>query len=375
MAMTQRERILAAVNGQTPDKVPFMLDLSHYYYEKNNKEWNILSGYVEPEYDLIDYHRKFDAGFYIPNQALMFSSAYGPNTKVDVKTLTVEGNPEIHWRYETPLGVIERIRIWEPASYSWAIKKWGVTTEEDLRVLGYAMADRSFSPLPDNYVAWKNYVGDLGVVYLTPGYSAMGYLLNYWMGIENTVYACMDWEDTMHEVVDMINDSNLKQVEMLARYPGEIILMGDNFSSDIQPPSFFAEWSADYYRRAIEIFHLHGKKVAVHVDGKLRGAIGMIRDVGADIIDATTPPPMGDLTPAQCREEAGPTLVLSGGVSPDLWLPSAPVETFKQAVMDWLDLRHKSPALIAAAGDQVPPGAEECRIEIMHEMVEQYGAY
>ena len=29
--MTPRERILAVYNGQTPDRVPYMLDLSHYY--------------------------------------------------------------------------------------------------------------------------------------------------------------------------------------------------------------------------------------------------------------------------------------------------------------------------------------------------------
>jgi len=101
----------------------------------------------------------------------------------------------------------------------------------------------------------------------------------------------------------------------------------------------------------------------------------MIRDVGADCGDAITPTPFGDLTPAQCREEAGPDFILSGGVSPDLWLPSAPLAKFKAKVLEWLELRHRSPRLIANAGDQVPPGADEQRIHIMRNLVEQHGRY
>ena len=101
----------------------------------------------------------------------------------------------------------------------------------------------------------------------------------------------------------------------------------------------------------------------------------MIRETGADCGDAITPTPFGDLTPAQCREEAGPDFILSGGVSPDLWLPSAPREAFTAKVLEWLDLRRSSPRLIANAGDQVPPDAEEDRIEIMRDVVEKHGRY
>jgi uroporphyrinogen-III decarboxylase len=99
----------------------------------------------------------------------------------------------------------------------------------------------------------------------------------------------------------------------------------------------------------------------------------MIRDTGADCADAVTPPPMGDLTAAECRDEAGEAFILSGGVSPDLWLPGASLEAFKAAVRDWLDLRRRSPRLIANAGDQVPPGADEDRIAIMRDLVETGG--
>jgi hypothetical protein len=84
---------------------------------------------------------------------------------------------------------------------------------------------------------------------------------------------------------------------------------------------------------------------------------------------------MGDLTPRECREEAGPDFILSGGIPPNLWLPYVDTETFKKAVLDWLELRKLGPRLIAAAGDQVPPGAVEERIEIARDLVEKHGRY
>jgi hypothetical protein len=281
--------------------------------------------------------------------------------------------PEITWRYRTPLGSIERRRIWEKTTYSWPISAWGVSTEEDLHVLGLALAARRYRPRWDRYQAWVEEVGDLGVVYLSAGYSAMGHLLNYWMGVEGVMYAAADWPDTLHETVGRINANALELIDLLATSPAEVIILGDNFSSDIQPPHFFAEWSRDYYAEAIRRLHAAGKRVAVHIDGRLRGALRMFAEIGADCADAVTPKPMGDLTPAECRREAGPEMVLSGGVSPELWLPQVSTAAFAEAVRAWLDLRTTSPRLIANAGDQVPPGALEERIALMRDMVENEG--
>jgi len=84
---------------------------------------------------------------------------------------------------------------------------------------------------------------------------------------------------------------------------------------------------------------------------------------------------MGDLTPAQCREEAGPDIVLSGGVAPNLWLSDVSDDEFRQATLDWLEIRKLSPRIVANAGDQVPPNALEYRIEMMRELVEEYGRF
>jgi len=373
--MNYRERILTVYRGETPDVVPFMLDLSHWFYERTGQPWDLSVAYEEPERDLIEYHKKAGVGFYVPNLASFYTISHAEDVDVTTVKRERDGVPEITWRIQTPLGWIERSRIWEPRTYAWGISRWGIETEQDLKVFRHAMATRRFQPRWDRYQAWVDKVGDTGVVYVSPGYSAMGYLLNYWMGIERTMFATMDWPAILRETVDTVNANILELVDLLATSPAEIIIMGDNFSSDVQPPSFFDTWSRPFYEEAIRRLHAAGKYVAVHIDGRLRGAIRMIRDAGADCGDAITPTPMGDLTPAECRAEAGPDFILSGGVSPDLWLPNVPLSVFTEKVREWLDLRHESPRLIANAGDQVPPGADEDRIKIMRDLVEEHGKF
>jgi len=352
-----------------------MLDLSHWFYHKNRIPWDLSIAYEKPEVELIGYHKQVGAGFYMPNLGSFYSVTYGEDIESAVEKEYHNGVPEIIWRLTTPLGSIERRRMWEEDSYSWAITRWGVQTEQDLRVLGYALGSRTYAPMWDRYQAWVDEVGDMGVVYLSAGYSAMGHLLSYWLGVSGTAYAAADWPTTLREVVDQINDNNLRLIDLLATSPAEIIIMGDNFSSDLQPPRFFGRWSRPFYAEAIRRLHAAGKCVAVHIDGKLRGAISMIRDAGADCGDAITPAPMGDLAPRACREEAGPHFILSGGVPPNLWLPEIPREVFEKSVMDWLELKHQGPRFIANAGDQVPPYAVEDRIEIMRDLVAKYGRY
>ena len=373
--MTLRERLLSVYAGETPDTVPFMLDLSHWFYQRAGAPWDLSTSYEQPEHDLIDYHRRNGIGFYVANLASFYTVAYADDVEAMTTKAARGGIPEITWRLSTPLGTIHRSRIWEPKTYAWAISRWGIETERDLKVFAYAMSTRTYEPRWDRYRAWVEAVGETGLVYISPGYSALGHLLHYWLGVEGTIFAAADWPQTLRETVDAVNANLLGLIDLLAQSPAEVVIMGDNFSSDVQPPAFFEEWAAPFYREAIHRLHAAGKWVAVHIDGKLRGALRMIRDTGADCGDALTPTPMGDLTPAECRAEAGPDLILSGGVSPDLWLPDVPKETFVTKVLEWLELRHQSPRLIANAGDQVPPGAEEERIWLMRDLVEEHGRY
>jgi len=373
--MDIRERILSVFAGEKPDCVPFILDMSHWYYHRYSLSWDLTMPYDDPDEGLIDIHKKFNAGFYVPIFGIGWKVQYTNDVECRVWKEKYGNSISIVWEYHTPYGTIRRRRVWEQKSYSWPIKEWGIKSRNDLKILQYALVHRTFYPDFNSYIRWKKAVGRFGIVYMPFGYSAMGQLLNAWMGVAETIYATYDMEQDLKEFVSQVNENNLKLVDLLCESPAEVIMMGDNFSSDIQSPEFFNKWSKSFYTEAVRRFHLAGKKVSVHIDGKLKNCIKMIAETGADCADAITPAPMGDLTPIQCRQEAGNDFILSGGVPPVVWLQDTGLKNFEKTVIDWLSTKQESFRLFAAAGDQVPPGAEENKIIRMRELVETYGKF
>ena len=373
--MTEKQRLCAVYRGETPDRVPFFLDLSHWFYHKHRIPFDLSVAHVEAETDLLDFHKRVGAGFYASNLNSYYEVTYAPEVLESIDKCRTGDDLEIVWRIETPLGSIERRRRWEPGSYSWSVSRWGVRSEQDLRVLAYALSRRIYTPAWERYLEWVRAAQDNGVVYMPVGSTALGFLLGHWMGTEATVFAAVDMNSVMHAVVDQINQNWLACVDLVCQSPAEVIFMGDNFSSDIQSPAFFREWSEPYYREAVRRVQRAGKYTAVHIDGRLQGLLGVFADMGVSCADAVTPAPMGDLSPQQCRNEAGSELILSGGVPPIHWMPGPTDEGFAQCVLDWLETRKMSPRLVANAGDQVPPGAPEYRIAMMRDLVDEHGQF
>ena len=105
-----------------------------------------------------------------------------------------------------------------------------------------------FRPAFDRYDQWSAALGNLGLLYMPVGYSAMGQLLNYWMGIEKTMFAAADMPKVLEEVTEAIRTRLFDCVDLLCTGPADVILLGDNLGSDVQSPRFFRKWSATFYR-------------------------------------------------------------------------------------------------------------------------------
>ncbi|MCC7067751.1 MAG: hypothetical protein IT523_04795, partial [Burkholderiales bacterium] len=196
-------------------------------------------------------------------------------------------------------------------------------------------------------------------------YTGMGFLMSRYAGVEQTVMLSLDAPDELQATLDTINTAHLKVCRLMADGPSQILFHSDNLSADVQSPPWFAQYSAEHFRRMSAIAHDHGKPIITHIDGRLRGLLRATRDCGIDGADAVTPAPWGDITGAQCRAEAGPGYVLSGGVPPTSFNPEVRLSLFDAQVEEWLALRHESPLLIIAPGDQLPPGGALERVKRM----------
>ena len=351
--MTPRERLLAVYRGQKPDRVPALADLSYWYAAHGGGKF--IPGHTDGANSdkiprLLELHKQIGAAIHL-NLGSFFKEHYDDSVRV---RSGVDG--ELYrYRFETPVGSVEEVRRWSEMTYSWPIIQHMVQTVADLKVIRYIFEHVSYSTCWDDFREVDKLVGDIGLPLVQVPYTGMGFLISRYAGVEQTVLLATDEPEELEQTVAAINASHEKVTRLMADGPSQVLFHSDNLSADVQSPRWLERYSGAHYRRMAQIAHEHGKPLVTHIDGRLRGLLQTVGEMGIDGADAVTPAPWGDLTPQQCRDEAGPKLVLSGGVPPNSFSPNVPLKVLDEQIEAWLALRRQSPAIIIAPGDQLPP--------------------
>lgn len=368
--MKPNERVRAVYQGRRPDRVPLMLDLSHWYKCSRHVPFN-LAGFTAVEEGLVALHQQVGAVAYC-EMGGFYSLASG-DPEVRLETSTADG--VFITRITTPLGSLHEERVFNPASYSYGIRRYLLQSPEDFPIVEHLMARLRCRPKWDYYRAWQQSLGDLAFPYAQLPYSGSGYLMSRYFGVEKTVYALLDEPEKVGRLIGAINACNLRILDALLDGPFETLLISDNYDSNVQTREYFDAYVREYYTEVARRLHARGKYLAVHVDGESRGVLGWLAECGVDCADAVTPHPMFAQTPAQMRAAAGSRLILSGGIPATVFGARSSDAEFVDCVKRWLDTRLASPRLIMAAGDQVPTDAPWHRIAMLPDLVAQYGRY
>lgn len=359
-AMTPRERLLAVYRGETPDRVPVLADLSYWHAAHGGGKFvpgKTGGANAEKVPALLELHRATGAAIHL-NLGVFYDETYADPVRV---CAGIDGDLYRH-RFETPAGAVEEVRRWSPVSFSWPIVRHMVRTVEDLRVVRYVFERVCYAPRWDALEEAVRLAGDWGVPLVQPPYSGFGFLMSRYAGVEAAVMLAVDAPDEFQATVAAINRAQEAIFRELAEGPSEVLIHSDNLSSDIHSPPWVERYCGAHYRRMAQIAHACRKPLVFHMDGRLRGLLGLVAAMGIDGADAVTPAPWGDLSPRECRAEAGPRFVLSGGIPPDSFRPETPLGVLDEQIERWLALRHESPALMIAPGDQLPPDGEIGRV-------------
>jgi hypothetical protein len=368
--MTPRQRVQAVYEGRVPDQVPLMLDLSHWYKRNAGIPFD-LTGLKAVEPGLVELHRRARAVCYVEMGSFYDLAPRDP--EISVAAATADGVYSMV--VATPERTLREERVFNAASYSYGIRKHLLESVEDFHVVRRLMGSLACTPRWERLRAWERALGDLACPYVQLPYSGLGYLIARHFGVERTVYAMADHPAETRALVDAVNACNLRILDAVIDGPFDVVFISDNIDATVQTERLLRDYSQEYYTAVARRAHQAGKRLAVHVDGEMRGALRFLAGCGVDCVDAATPRPMFSLLPGEARAEAGPDLILSGGIPATVFGAAGPDGTFVDVVRRWLDTRLASPRLILAAGDQVPPEAPWRRIEQLPELVERYGRF
>ena len=347
------ESFLRILNGERSDEIVWTADLT--YWIDGQKQAGTGQPDLNTEHGYLELCRSLGCmPFYWYDQATLGSPVYDG----------VEFVEESHGRrrvqsWQTPVGEVRQESTYLPLTVSEAITKYAVENEDDLKVLLYILEHRRFELLNlDAYdrraELWAEYDG---LPLLMMPRSPVPALFVEWAGVQNAVFLMMDYPELAGRALDLMESQERPILDAVCDHAPSLVHFPDNLTSETFT-GIFDEHMMDRYARRLSGLHEAGARVAVHLDGTVRGLLPKLAAVGFDAVEAITPAPVGDVDVESMRQVAAEeSLVLWGGVPGAMFAPP----------YGWPQMRAHVEGLIAAwsgtpfvigVGDQVPPNGD-----------------
>jgi len=280
--MTTRERILTALSWGEPDRVP----LTVY-------DWLLPRGMAERQLREagVGLITRLPAHIVEHRQVEIVSREYFEN-----------GRKLVRRTIHTPVGEVWQTLEADPAyrTSDW-IRDHFIKGPGDYPVVEFYMRDGVYR---DNYAIIseaRRRTGEDGLVLVRLGKSPLAELMYQWMSCEHFAADYHDHRELFDSLHAVMVARYQELYELAAPAPVEIVLLGDNITTDMMGLDRFRRYLMPEYVKLKARLAGTGKRLAVHMDGRLRGLRNLIAEADCDIVEALTPPPMGDFSVRDAR--------------------------------------------------------------------------
>jgi hypothetical protein len=363
--MSLRSRVLTVLNGQKPEKVPWLGDLS-YWISYLNQEGIMPEKYKAPngEYEL---YRDLGVGYYLqgyfPFKTLYEGIEAHSEKKGDTEAITLK----------TPVGSVTIVWKQLPGSYTWGPQEHFVKDINDLKVIRYLYEHIHYEPdykeAQDRYEA----IGDNGLVLCYLPKSPFMEMVTQLAGIEVATYLLMDYPDEFEAVLNIMSRKVDEAAQIAVDSPAECLMIPENLSSELVGKRMFKKYMRAYEEKWIKRIKEAGKYSFIHMDGTLRGLIKEVASTGFNVLEALTPAPVGDIPFEEIRNWTGEDTIIWGGIPGVYFTDLISDRDFDVFVMTVLEVMENASGYVLGVADQVPPGASWERVKRVSELVELYG--
>lgn len=144
---------------------------------------------------------------------------------------------------------------------------------------------------------------------LEPPYGATRYLYGSTSGLSRWVQDQHDHPAQFEELVQAVYRREERRLELIENSPAEFISLGD--VDGTWGPEKIRRYELPLYIKWIPRLKAKGKITALHAHANnLSHFKGLIREIGCDVIEAFTPPPVGDLPLAEARAAWGKDMII-----------------------------------------------------------------
>jgi len=216
---------------------------------------------------------------------------------------TVAANNIIQRTYHTPVGDLrmkERIGLPEGTGGSWTVEH-PVKDVKDLDVVQFMAEDTAYVPDYEPFIRVERDLDADGVVFVWAGYSPLQEMQIELMGYRTFAVMLHRYPRELETLARVLEKRTDERYRVIAESPAEIVNGTDNINSDMVSPKLFERYMLPFYKKQAQVLHKNGKILEDHMDGKLRNLRDLISKADVDVVEAFTPPPMGDLPVPEAR--------------------------------------------------------------------------
>jgi uroporphyrinogen-III decarboxylase len=389
--MTHQERILAAIRGETPDRLPWVPRLEFWHRAA------LRHGTLPAELrslSLTDITERLGVGCYssVPDftdstdDDAMLDRGLGIYqlpvlpyrvTLLDVERRVLRRGQETTVEYHTPRGSLRTVTVFTEemldagASMPWVVEHT-LREPRDFDVAGYIFSHLRIEPHLEGYLARREEVGERGVAvgYLLGTASPIQHIMKELMPLEQFFYALHDYPERVQRLAEQMEPLYQQLEEIGANSPAEVIFLGANYDDSITYPAFFEKYILPALRDYAGVLHARGKYLMTHTDGENKLLLGLYLRAGFDIADSVCPYPMTRCRLEEIRAAFAGRITIWGGIPSTLLCPaSTPEDEFRRSVAQLIDRYKGESHFILGVSDMVTADDDWDRLQYVTEKV------
>jgi uroporphyrinogen-III decarboxylase len=277
----------------------------------------------------------------------------------------------------TPVGALTGIwQFTDKVGWIPHMVKPPVTNHEELKIFHYAV-DHLDSAVPeisyDLFLKIDESIGNDGIATASVSNSPLMYLIEMAWGLENTYYLLQDYPEEVEDILAKLRASLIRHAQALAEGPAEVVIQYENTSSTLLSPDVFRRYCLPCLNECADIVMGAEKIFLVHMCGKLSAFTDDIAGGRFMGICDIPPPPTGDLPLDEAKNRL-PEKVVVGGIDPTTFL-NHDTRLLKEEITELIERIKPHRGVMLGSADTAPRGTPPENFRLIRELVETVGAY
>ena len=307
--MDSRERLLTALEGRQPDRVPIS---THELCALNSRAWENQDPSYKRLMAAIREHTDAVAMWNPRCDATVFASA----APVEMETETRRDGAVLHTRRtlrHDGWTLTSATRETDGVHTVWPTEPWCKSPEDvDLALsIPYVPLTFDFS----DFARISQEVGRGGIVMATVP-DALLLTADLMEFSEFTIWAQTETEHFAQALAEMHrrNMQNLRRM-LDAGVVDLYRIVGPEYATPpMLPPSFFERFVVPHVSEMVNLIHAYGSRTRVHCHGRIGQVLDLILATGADALDPCEGPPQGDIELGEIKRRTASRMCLFGNV-------------------------------------------------------------